>query len=71
VPPHLQKAYMHLGYKKGAFPIAEELAATSLSLPLYPGIKTNEITYTCDCIKSFFEKSDAFSFYNNSQTEAH
>jgi dTDP-4-amino-4,6-dideoxygalactose transaminase len=54
VPPHLQKAYTNLGYKKGDFPIAEELAETSLSLPLFPGISENEIAYTCDCIKKFF-----------------
>ena len=31
VPPHLQKAYQGLGYKKGDFPIAETLADTCLS----------------------------------------
>jgi dTDP-4-amino-4,6-dideoxygalactose transaminase len=36
VPLHLQPAYASLGYSKGQFPIAEELAATSLSLPMYP-----------------------------------
>ena len=38
VPPHLQKAYKHLGYKEGDFPIAEEIAKTCLSLPVWPGI---------------------------------
>ncbi len=42
VPPHLQKAYKHLGYKEGDFPIAEEIARTCLSLPVWPGmIKTD------------------------------
>jgi dTDP-4-amino-4,6-dideoxygalactose transaminase len=38
VPPHLQKAYKHLGYKQGDFPIAEEIARTCLSLPIWPGM---------------------------------
>lgn len=35
VPPHLQKVYQRLGYKKGDFPVAEEIADTCLSLPIY------------------------------------
>jgi dTDP-4-amino-4,6-dideoxygalactose transaminase len=38
VPPHLQQAYKHLGYKQGDFPIAEEIARTCLSLPVWPGM---------------------------------
>ncbi len=38
VPPHLQNAYKYLGFKKGDFPIAEEIAETVLSLPLWPGL---------------------------------
>lgn len=38
VPPHLQKAYKHLGFKEGDFPIAEEIARTCLSLPVWPGM---------------------------------
>ena len=38
VPPHLQKAYKHLGYKEGDFPVAEEIARTCLSLPVWPGM---------------------------------
>jgi len=43
IPPHLQQAYHHLGHKKGDFPIAEELAETSLSLPLWPGMTKEHI----------------------------
>jgi dTDP-4-amino-4,6-dideoxygalactose transaminase len=35
IPPHLQQAYKHLGYKKGDFPIAEQLAQTIISLPIW------------------------------------
>ncbi|RNI32193.1 DegT/DnrJ/EryC1/StrS family aminotransferase [Hanamia caeni] len=54
IPPHLQKAYANLGFTKGDFPIAEELAATSLSLPLWPGIKQEQVKYVCDIIQRFF-----------------
>jgi dTDP-4-amino-4,6-dideoxygalactose transaminase len=36
IPLHLQKAYEHLGFKKGAFPVTERVAAEIVSLPLYP-----------------------------------
>jgi dTDP-4-amino-4,6-dideoxygalactose transaminase len=45
IPPHLQQAYKYLGYKKGDFPIAEELAETVLSLPLWVGLSNNELDY--------------------------
>jgi dTDP-4-amino-4,6-dideoxygalactose transaminase len=43
VPPHLQLAYKHLGYKEKDFPIAEEIAKTCLSLPIWPGMDKNSI----------------------------
>jgi dTDP-4-amino-4,6-dideoxygalactose transaminase len=53
VPPHLQDAYKYLGYKINDFPIAEEIANTSLSLPIYPGLENNEIKYICDLINNY------------------
>ena len=55
-PPHLQKAYKELGYKKGDFPIAEKLANTSLSLPLYPGLEEGQIEFICEKISKFFSR---------------
>lgn len=54
VPPHLQKAYEYLGYKKGDFPIAEKIAEECLSLPLFPGMKDEDIFFVAKCIKEFF-----------------
>jgi dTDP-4-amino-4,6-dideoxygalactose transaminase len=54
VPAHLQKAYQHLGYHSGDFPIAEELAETSLSLPLNPGMTDEEIAYITRHIRAFY-----------------
>ena len=55
IPPHLQKAYKYLNYKKGDFPVAEKLANHSLSLPIYPGLKEDEINYICDRVLEFFK----------------
>jgi dTDP-4-amino-4,6-dideoxygalactose transaminase len=53
IPPHLQQAYENLGLKKGDFPIAEEIANTCLSLPIYPGLKKTEIEYIAHLISLF------------------
>jgi dTDP-4-amino-4,6-dideoxygalactose transaminase len=42
VPLHLQKAYIHLGYREGSFPVAEEVASEILSLPMFPGITSEQ-----------------------------
>ena len=55
IPPHLQKAYSDLRYKKGDFPIAEKLANTSLSLPIYPGLSNFDIEYICNTVIKFFK----------------
>jgi dTDP-4-amino-4,6-dideoxygalactose transaminase len=56
IPPHLQQAYAGSGYAKGDFPVAEELAATSLSLPMYPGIREDQLDYVSEQIIGFFRK---------------
>lgn len=50
---HLQKCMSDLGYKKGAFPNAEEAAQTELSLPIYIGMAQEEIKYVCDILNQF------------------
>ncbi|WP_299985217.1 DegT/DnrJ/EryC1/StrS family aminotransferase [uncultured Pontibacter sp.] len=56
VPVHLQEAYTWLGYGKGNFSIAEELAETSLSLPLFPGMTEAEQGAIIANIQTFFER---------------
>lgn len=53
IPMHLQKCYEDLGFKRGDFPIAEEISATELSLPMYYGMTEEQISYVIDCVNKF------------------
>lgn len=55
VPPHRQQAYAHLSIAEGAYPIAEELARTCLSLPMWPGMQFKEIEAVAAAVQGFFE----------------
>jgi dTDP-4-amino-4,6-dideoxygalactose transaminase len=54
IPPHLQQAYKELNYKEGDFPIAEFIAKSCLSLPIYPSITDSQIEEVCTAILSFY-----------------
>lgn len=53
IPIHLQECYKELGYKKGDFPIAEEISETELSIPIYYGMTDKEIQYVISTINEF------------------
>lgn len=57
-PIHLQPAYKDLGIAEGSFPVVEKLAKTTLSLPMFPELRDEEIVYACDAVKEFFKKSN-------------
>ena len=42
-PIHLSKAYSHLGYKIGDFPISEEISKKIVSLPMHPFLTEQEV----------------------------
>lgn len=56
IPPHRQQAYAHTSLAQESFPIAEELANTSLSLPMWPGMSLAHVQTVANAIKSFFAK---------------
>jgi len=43
IPPHLSEAYSEKDWKTGAFPIAEDLAKTVLSLPMGAHLTTDDV----------------------------
>jgi dTDP-4-amino-4,6-dideoxygalactose transaminase len=53
IPPHLSPAYSDMGFRRGAFPIAEELANTSLSLPLGPQMSDAQMEQVVLAVRSF------------------
>lgn len=53
IPIHMQKCYQELEIKQGDLPVAEEISATELSLPMYYGMTNEQIQYVIECINQF------------------
>lgn len=53
IPLHLQKCYSPLGYTKGSFPVAEQVANECLALPLYPELTHQQADQVCQALALF------------------
>jgi len=53
IPLHLQKAYEHLGYKKGSFPVTERVAAEIVSLPMFPQLNYSQQELVAGKVREF------------------
>lgn len=53
IPIHLQNAYKDLGYNPGDFPVVETISKTVLSLPLWYGMKDDEINYVINVLNKW------------------
>jgi dTDP-4-amino-4,6-dideoxygalactose transaminase len=53
IPLHLQKAYQHLGYKTGDFPVTERVAAEIVSLPMFPQLTHGQVEEVANKVKEF------------------
>ena len=51
VPIHLQKAYEHLGYPPGAFPVSERCATRFLSLPMFPELTSAQVDFVAESVR--------------------
>ena len=54
IPMHLQPAAKHLGYKKGDFPVCENICDTVLSLPVHEFVTKEDVEKVVQLIKNFF-----------------
>jgi len=61
IPLHLQEAYRHLGYRIGDFPVAERLATTILSLPMFPTLQPEHQLLVATHIREFLSRSSHYS----------
>ncbi|MGA1826131.1 MAG: DegT/DnrJ/EryC1/StrS family aminotransferase [bacterium] len=52
IPLHLQKAYAHLGFSEGDYPVTESCAKRLLSLPMFPGLSEEHILYIAEYLRS-------------------
>ena len=55
IPLHLQKAYEHLGYKKGAFPVTERVASEIVSLPMFPQLTHSQQDLVANKVREHLE----------------
>lgn len=54
IPLHLQKSLQFLGYKKGDFPVTENLSRRIVSLPMFPELTRKQQDYVIDTMKEFY-----------------
>jgi len=58
IPLHLQRAYAHMGFRNGQFPVAEQLAGEIISLPMYPQLSGTQQRNVVDEVLSFADKCE-------------
>ena len=51
LPVHLHPYYKKLGFKSGDYPVAEKHAKSAISLPIYFGLKKEELIYIINTVK--------------------
>jgi len=54
-PLHLQDAYKFMGYKKGDFPVVEDVCTRSICLPVYPALGKNDMKDLYEAIKKIMD----------------
>lgn len=57
IPFHRQECFAYLNSNDNHFPIANQLAATVLSLPVYPELQPEQIEFVVQTIKHFYENN--------------
>ena len=56
VPLHMQKAYIDPRYKRGDFPVTENLSKTVISLPIHTEFDEETLAYVTSAVLEFVEK---------------
>jgi len=56
IPLHMQKAYAHMNYRQGDFPVAEKAAAEIVSLPMFPQLTQEQQVRVVEKVLEFTSK---------------
>ena len=55
IPIHLQPIYKEMyGYQEGMLPVTEKLCREVLTLPIFPDMTDEQISYVCDKVREFY-----------------
>lgn len=68
LPLHLQPAYRCLGYRPGDFPVAERLASSVLSLPMFPQLNSAQIEYVADTLLRLSNETRELSYRDHAHS---
>jgi dTDP-4-amino-4,6-dideoxygalactose transaminase len=55
IPVHLQPYYINLGFKKGSFVNAEKYYENTITLPLYPDLSIEQLSYISTSLREILE----------------
>jgi dTDP-4-amino-4,6-dideoxygalactose transaminase len=54
IPIHLQSAFREMGGGTGDYPVSEQVAARTISLPIFPEMTDEQLTWVCDTVREFY-----------------
>ena len=54
IPMHLQPAAQYLNYKKGDFPMAENAANRTISLPVHEFVDSEDLDFMISKVREFY-----------------
>jgi len=57
IPIHLQPYYRGLGFRDGQFPVAEAFYGSAVSLPMYPGLSSDEQAHVIETVRAALKPS--------------
>jgi dTDP-4-amino-4,6-dideoxygalactose transaminase len=69
IPIHLQQAWHRYGGDDYSLPTTERITREIISLPMYPELTEEEVSYVCECVREFSQSSSVSNADVTYQTE--